>query len=1162
MLTRFLQCARIFSIGAFFLLMFWEVSAQKNPKTFLYRINGPGTSGESYLMGTIHLKDARVFDSPDSMYKAIENCSVFAMEIHPDSLTERVVEYSVNGKKEKYLKDLLDPATMARLKKKYQKGFSTPMEKMTLLELMQTRRGSGKSKTPPSTEQMPTFMDMYLMDLAASAGKEVIGLERVDDQLDMMVNITRGEDPERLLTGLLGDAATLPALVSAYIERDMDKVQAFVNGMPAYLEELVLSKRNKVMLDGMKKQMQQGPVFTAVGAAHLPGKNGLIQLLQQEGFTLLPVLSPNNLHASKYKPLQAPVEKSWESIESPENGYRLQMPGKPAKTEIQESGIPMFTYVDWKRSEQYFFVHVPAYAPINKSNEDSMVQEMLNNSLEEMNGVIIEPLRSIKVGTKNGWSAMLKGSDRLYYHLSYFLNGQDIFLLMNGVENRDSLQNERMKKFRNSLEIVPKVLSAFKTFQDTEAGFEMALPGTAVVKEKEDKEANPLTLSKQYYLRQGASEYLVQAISAGKNMAFFTDSLVFYSLYSNLKNGLSQMLAEEKGIRWLGYPAYRLYGISTEGVSMELRSLLRGNRFYTIWYFTSPEEYRKEVADKYFEQFKLLPYQTEETERQSFEHFKLLTAKSSPAEFEQNEDGTVDSSFISAYFPSLNSTLTVSSVEIDDHIWAANDSLYLDAIFNKNYKEGLSSKVKTEFFQAKDGSSLDVHYYNTGSHHLNRKKLIKRGKTLYFIAMQADREAMELPFTNKLFDSLVFQGSFTPFDLTKQSARAFFEKIDTAGADGFSDLVYKTFGELIFYKSDKAILFEKGLNRLEIDSLTYGSLNSKIWNVLEDLADDSDVEEISSILQMQSLSADVRESLLTLLTKIGTTPSLKLFKTYFPELLESDISLYPFVYTLSKNKEAAGVLFPDWLSYVTNEKAGPFILSLYRGYADSGFVELKPADYSDMILTLGKKLYQKSKEDGAFSIAYPSDFIDALTNVGNPEAISLLYDFSKIKGDQEYIAYLSIEALLGLGERPAEAIEQMAASRTWRSSIFDLLKDKQELFPKKYATQAAMAEAYLWDALDEDYADTLIFIGTREVEYLGKKARFFLYKLGFQYEEQMEYYMGISGPFDLDAKSLALNSYSVNGMVEDEFDKKKIEKQFQAYLKEMETYYQPQEDEE
>jgi len=56
------------------------------PKTLLWRISGNGLGKPSYLYGTMHLTDKRLFNFGDSVYKAIEKSDGLAIEINPDEI--------------------------------------------------------------------------------------------------------------------------------------------------------------------------------------------------------------------------------------------------------------------------------------------------------------------------------------------------------------------------------------------------------------------------------------------------------------------------------------------------------------------------------------------------------------------------------------------------------------------------------------------------------------------------------------------------------------------------------------------------------------------------------------------------------------------------------------------------------------------------------------------------------------------------------------------------------------------------------------------------------------------------------------------------------------------------------------------------------------------
>ena len=79
------------------------------PHTLLWRISGNGLQKPSYLYGTMHLNDKRLFRFDDSVYRAIEKTEGLAIEVNPDEMAayfvNQLFDQIENGKK---LQDLLD----------------------------------------------------------------------------------------------------------------------------------------------------------------------------------------------------------------------------------------------------------------------------------------------------------------------------------------------------------------------------------------------------------------------------------------------------------------------------------------------------------------------------------------------------------------------------------------------------------------------------------------------------------------------------------------------------------------------------------------------------------------------------------------------------------------------------------------------------------------------------------------------------------------------------------------------------------------------------------------------------------------------------------------------------------------------------------------------
>ena len=75
-----------------FIFLTTTTNAQKpNANTLLWRITGNGLSQPSYLFGTMHLYDSRLFQFGDSVYSSLEKTDAYAMELDPNSMMDSLL---------------------------------------------------------------------------------------------------------------------------------------------------------------------------------------------------------------------------------------------------------------------------------------------------------------------------------------------------------------------------------------------------------------------------------------------------------------------------------------------------------------------------------------------------------------------------------------------------------------------------------------------------------------------------------------------------------------------------------------------------------------------------------------------------------------------------------------------------------------------------------------------------------------------------------------------------------------------------------------------------------------------------------------------------------------------------------------------------------------
>jgi uncharacterized protein YbaP (TraB family) len=136
-------------------------------------------------------------------------------------------------------------------------------------------------------------IDSQMQTMARKDKKAALGLETVEFQVDLLYNSPLEEQAADLLEIVeQGQEAEemIIELTNRYMKQDLAGLWELMleDSEPEELEKLVYG-RNRNWVSQMKDIMPQTPTMFVVGAGHLPGEQGLIKLLEQEGYKLEPV---------------------------------------------------------------------------------------------------------------------------------------------------------------------------------------------------------------------------------------------------------------------------------------------------------------------------------------------------------------------------------------------------------------------------------------------------------------------------------------------------------------------------------------------------------------------------------------------------------------------------------------------------------------------------------------------------------------------------------------------------------------------------------------------------------------------------------------------------------------------------------------------------------
>jgi len=260
-------------------------------KSLLWKVEGNGIQ-TSYVFGTFHLIPQEDFILKDKVKKAMDETGVTVLELDmDDSNLTTEMQSLVVLKDGKQLQSFMDEAEYEQLDTYLKEKVGVGMQvfnsmKPLAINSMITTTFMGAQTASYETE---------LIKYTTAQQKEVLGLETAafqigvfdafpyDEQIDQIVEFINEPDKTRDL---------FAEMITTYKEEDVSGLYDFMEEYLAEdpeLQKALLDNRNKDWVKKIPEFSKKQKVFYAVGAGHLGGENGLINLLLKEGYTVTPV---------------------------------------------------------------------------------------------------------------------------------------------------------------------------------------------------------------------------------------------------------------------------------------------------------------------------------------------------------------------------------------------------------------------------------------------------------------------------------------------------------------------------------------------------------------------------------------------------------------------------------------------------------------------------------------------------------------------------------------------------------------------------------------------------------------------------------------------------------------------------------------------------------
>ena len=279
------------------------------PAQILYKISGKGLTSPSYIVGTYHLADASFVDSIPGMRQAMADCQQVYGELMmnelfaPDSLAlmqkammlpegmtiDSLLTADEMNRLNAYMRGLLGvDMTNPQLAQQLGLGKLIPSALSTTFSLLNYAKKSGKL-------DVQNGFDQFFQKDAVANGKNVGGLETMAFQIETLFGGQTLERQKELLMCMVDNTEFMDKMtddvVRAFYAQDINAIKEAMdrkmrNSCDSRPEEdaALIDNRNADWVKKMPALMAQKPTLFAVGAGHLPGQKGVLNLLRQAGY--------------------------------------------------------------------------------------------------------------------------------------------------------------------------------------------------------------------------------------------------------------------------------------------------------------------------------------------------------------------------------------------------------------------------------------------------------------------------------------------------------------------------------------------------------------------------------------------------------------------------------------------------------------------------------------------------------------------------------------------------------------------------------------------------------------------------------------------------------------------------------------------------------------
>lgn len=591
-------------------------SPKKYPSLF-WEITGNGITKPSYLFGTMHVSSKIAFHLSDSFYVAIKNVDIVALETNPETWQEDMNNSDINGIGNNYARNQLFSFVdmpheyfnirNLRIPKYEERAEIAMFSKPSMINNLLYRSLSDYS----SDFEEDTYLDLYIYQTGKKLGKKVAGVENYEESMRLMneafLDAAKEKDKKERSFGYDDDYSP-SKLQEAYRAGNLDLLDSInrLNSQSDAFDEKFLYRRNEIQANSIDSIIRKNRLFVGVGAAHLPGSRGVIELLRRKGYKLRPIYmnSRDGKQKDEVEKVRVPVIFSTQSAE--DGFYQVDIPGKFYRF----SNTRIFDqqqYADMANGSFYMVTRLKTNSLFWGHSGDIVAKKIDSMLYENVPGKILTKTTI----TKNGYrgfdiTSRTRRGDINRYNI-FITPFEIVFFKMGG--NGDYVKNgDEAKKFFGSIQLKEFKNEGWNSFSPAFGGFSVEFPQSPYESFGENIQFDAFD--------QKNNQHFTVIRSDIHNYNFAEEDTFDLRLMdeSFSSSEFIEKNISRKQIAYKGYPALDCKYKHKNGSLIYARFLLQGPHYYTLLAHVNNDN---SIAEKFLNSFHIIPLIYNETSEHS-----------------------------------------------------------------------------------------------------------------------------------------------------------------------------------------------------------------------------------------------------------------------------------------------------------------------------------------------------------------------------------------------------------------------------------------------------------------------------------------------------------------------------------------------------------------